>query len=79
MKSKIAGGGFGLHAARRLPAKTRIDYTGDRVPSSAAADGGNYFLETRKDVESIDAARTNCGEGRWVNDEVPLLEPTANS
>ena len=67
MKTKIDGGGLGLHAARPLPIGTRIDYTGDRVPLGSARDGGNYFLEILVDT-AIDAARTNAGEGRWVND-----------
>ena len=69
MKSPSIPGQLGLFAARPLPADTRINYTGDRVPLSAAADGGNYFLEISADPGiAIDAARTNCGEGRWVND-----------
>jgi len=69
MKSPSIPGQLGLVAARSLPVGTRIDYTGDKVPLSAAADGGNYFLQisTRPGI-AIDAARTNCGEGRWVND-----------
>jgi transposase InsO family protein len=67
MKSPSIPGQLGLVAARALPAGTRIDYTGDKVPLSAAADGGNYFLEISR-TTAIDAARTNCGEGRWVND-----------
>lgn len=67
MKSKVPGAGLGLFAARRLPKDERIDYTGDRVPLASGEDGGAYFLEVRRDM-AIDAARTNCGEGRWVND-----------
>ena len=66
-KTPIAGAGFGLFADRDLPPATTIDYTGDRVRLAAAADGGTYFLQTSQD-EAVDAARTNCGEGRWVND-----------
>ena len=68
MKSKaIPTGGMGLFAARRLPADTRIDYTGDRVPLQSEDDGGAYFLQIARG-QAIDAARTNAGEGRWVND-----------
>ena len=67
MKSTTPGAGFGLHAARDLPADTSIDYTGDRVPLASDADGGAYFLEIARGV-GIDAARTNAGEGRWCND-----------
>ena len=66
-KSAVPGAGFGLFAARDLPAGSRIDYTGDRVPLDADDDGGAYFLQT-KIGEAIDAARTNAGEGRWAND-----------
>ena len=66
-KSPTPDAGFGLFAARDLPRGTRIDYTGDRVPLDSDTDGGVYFLETKR-REAVDAARTNCGEGRWVND-----------
>ena len=69
MKSPSIPGQLGLVAARSLPVGTRIDYTGDKVPLAAAADGGNYFLQISTNPGiAIDAARTNCGEGRWVND-----------
>src|SRR4029450_1870022 len=65
--SAVPGAGLGLFAARPLPAQHDIDYTGDRVPLQSDRDGGAYFLQlTRR--EAIDAARTNAGEGRWVND-----------
>ena len=64
---KTTGRGFGLFAARDLPGKKRINYTGDRVPLESERDGGAYFLQLSQ-REAIDAARTNCGEGRWVND-----------
>ena len=65
--STVPGAGLGLFASKQLPAHTTIDYTGDRVPLAGDKDGGVYFLQTRGD-EAIDAARTNAGEGRWVND-----------
>ena len=65
--STVPGAGLGLFAARRLPAHSAIDYTGDRVPLAGDRDGGVYFLQTKRN-EAIDAARTNAGEGRWVND-----------
>jgi len=66
-KSEVPNAGKGLFAARHLPAGTRINYTGDRVPLASDRDGGAYFLETSKG-RAIDAARTNAGEGRWIND-----------
>jgi transposase InsO family protein len=65
--STVPGAGMGLHAARSLPVNHRIDYTGDRVPLESEHDGGTYFLQLSQH-EAIDAARTNAGEGRWVND-----------
>ena len=65
--STVPGAGLGLFAAKSLPARHTIDYTGDRVPLADEDDGGVYFLQTRSN-EAIDAARTNAGEGRWVND-----------
>ena len=65
--SSVAGAGLGLFASKALPAHHTIDYTGDRVPLAGDADGGVYFLQTKAN-EAIDAARTNAGEGRWVND-----------
>jgi hypothetical protein len=66
-RSNVPGAGMGLFAARDLPAGYDVDYTGDRVRLDTAADGGAYFLQIRRD-EAIDAARTNAGEARWVND-----------
>ena len=66
-KSSIPNAGKGLFAARFLPADTRINYTGDRVPLASDKDGGAYFLEIKKGA-AIDAARTNAGQGRWIND-----------
>lgn len=66
-KSKIAGAGFGLIAARQLPAGFNVDYSGDLMPLGSADDGGAYFLQTKRNV-GVDAARTNAGDGRWVND-----------
>ena len=66
-KSPIAGAGLGLFADRDLPADYRVDYTGDRVPLASDRDGGSYFLQLSVGV-AVDAARTNCGEGRWIND-----------
>ena len=66
-KSLVPGAGMGLFAARRLDSNTSIDYTGDRIPLESDQDGGAYFLELSGQA-AVDAARTNCGEGRWVND-----------
>ena len=65
--STVPGAGLGLFASKALPVDHNIDYTGDRVPIESERDGGAYFLQTKVD-EAIDAARTNSGEGRWVND-----------
>jgi hypothetical protein len=66
-KSTVPNAGFGLFADRRLSAGTDIDYTGDRVPLDSDSDGGVYFLKVGIRT-AIDAARTDAGEGRWVND-----------
>lgn len=69
-KSTAAGAGRGLFVARKegLPAGFAIPYTGDVIPLDEGNHvGGTYVLETR-DGEGIDAARRNCGLGRWVND-----------
>ena len=59
--------GFGLVATRALPKGTRIPYTGDKISLRSKRRGGTYVLQVKK-YEGIDAARTNSGEGRWVND-----------
>lgn len=64
---KVPGKGFGLFADRHLPSGTSIDYTGDRVVTNSDRVGGEYFLQDARG-SAIDAARTNSGEGRWVND-----------
>ena len=66
-RSTVAGAGMGLFASRDLPARTRIDYTGDRRVDLTEQDGGAYFLGITGRT-AIDAARTNTGPGRWVND-----------
>ena len=67
--SGIPGAGRGLFAAWHagLPPKHRIPYTGDEIVLSNDGKGGPYVLETKNGV-GIDAARRNCGVGRWVND-----------
>jgi hypothetical protein len=66
-KSTIPSAGRGLFAARDLPANHRVAYTGDEIALRADENGGPYVLETRRGT-GIDAARRNCGLGRWVND-----------
>jgi len=66
-QSTVPNAGMGLFAAKPLTRNFFIDYTGDRVPLESEDDGGAYFLQIYRD-QAIDAARTNCGEGRWVND-----------
>ena len=65
-KSTVVGAGRGLWAARALKKGYRIPYTGDRVPLTDEI-GGAYFLQLTRHI-GIDAARTNSGEGRWIND-----------
>ena len=65
-KSAVPGFGMGLHAARDLPRGTLIRYTGDSIPLDDDC-GGAYFLQLTNRV-GIDGARTNAGEGRWIND-----------
>ena len=66
-KSPVPSAGFGLFAARSLPAGTRIQYSGDRERLRSEQDGGAYFLQLTRS-SAINAARTNAGEGRWIND-----------
>jgi hypothetical protein len=74
--SSVPGAGRGLFAGRRegLPLNHRIPYTGDRIAlDDGNTVGGPYVLETKRD-EGIDAARRNCGLGRWVNDPRGALD-----
>ena len=64
--SSMPGIGRGLFAAKPLPDNYRIDYTGDRVALDGV-NGGAYYLQLSR-ATAIDAARTNSGEGRWMND-----------
>jgi hypothetical protein len=66
-RSTVPGAGRGLFAARTLRAGAQIHYTGDVVPLPDGSAGGVYYLQIRKST-AIDAARTNAGEGRWIND-----------
>ena len=68
-KSTVPGAGRGLFAAWAggLPADHRIPYTGDEMELLSDQHGGAYVLKIREG-EGIDAARRNCGLGRWVND-----------
>ena len=50
-----------------LPTGHRIPYTGDAIALRDDEDGGPYVLQTKRGA-GIDAARRNCGLGRWVND-----------
>jgi hypothetical protein len=67
-KSSVPDAGRGLFAARDLPKGRRVPYTGDLINTDGGRVGGAYVLETRNNVEGIDAARRNSGLGRWVND-----------
>ena len=68
-KSTIPGAGKGLFAYGRdgLPQGFNIPYTGDLIELTPQVAGGPYVLQLRNDA-GIDAARTNCGVARWVND-----------
>ena len=72
-QSEHAEAGKGLHASRELwpggPGRrkgNRVRYTGDLI-KTGDAEGSHYVLEL-SELLSIDAARTNAGEGRMVND-----------
>jgi hypothetical protein len=67
--SSVQGAGRGLFAAwpTGLPKGHRIPYTGDEIVLRDDSPGGPYVLQTKRG-EGIDAARRNCGLGRWVND-----------
>ena len=69
-KSTVPSAGKGLFAAwpQGLPKGHRVPYTGDLISTEGGRIGGAYVLETRTNVEGIDAARRNSGLGRWVND-----------
>ena len=66
-KSTIPGAGFGIVATRPLPVGTRVLYSGDIMPLHGDGDGGAYYLQLTRD-RAVDAARTNAGDGRWLND-----------
>ena len=66
-QSTVQDAGRGLFAARELPANHRVPYTGDEIELRADVNGGPYVLQTGRGI-GIDAARRNCGLGRWVND-----------
>lgn len=68
-QSSVPGAGRGLFAAWHdgLPKGHRIPYTGDEIALRSDEDGGPYVLEMKRG-SGIDAARRNCGLGRWVND-----------
>jgi len=59
--------GLALHTTRAfLKGETVSEYSGDLVGADAH---GNYVLALRKkDGGSVDAARTNTADGRWIND-----------
>ena len=61
--------GMGLYATRDFKVGEFIAaYSGELV-NGGANTGGPYYLQLRRaGNECIDAARTNSGDGRWVND-----------
>jgi len=65
--SGVAGRGLFVAWESGLSPKHRIPYTGDEIILSNDKKGGPYVLEVKNGV-GIDAARRNCGVGRWVND-----------
>jgi hypothetical protein len=70
-KAQVRGAGMGLHATRDFERNEIIaDYTGELIhDDNDDGVGGPYFLGlTRRDHGCIDAARTNSGDGRWIND-----------
>jgi hypothetical protein len=67
-KSKVAGAGNGLFAARDFAVGEHLaDYTGDELIIRQDGDGGPYCLALTRN-RAIDAAPTNTGYGRWAND-----------
>lgn len=65
--STIPNAQLGLFASRHFAIGDLVaEYTGDRIVRDSQA-YGQYFLELTAS-EAVDAARTNCGAGRWVND-----------
>lgn len=73
-KSTIEGAGLGLFARRAFKTEDVIaTYTGDLIPTGAGWDredgfeGSQYVLELSEQV-AVDAARTNTGDGRMMND-----------
>ncbi len=71
--SGIASAGLGLFAEKDFAVDEEVCvYTGDRInadfkSSDSDGIGGTYFLQ-RTQREGIDAARSNCGPGRYAND-----------
>ena len=62
--------GMGLFATKDFAVgETIADYSGELV-NGGNDSGGPYYLQLRRagGNECIDAARTNSGDGRWVND-----------
>ena len=60
--------GMGLFATRDFAAGEHLaDYTGDYLIPLRDNVGGPYALQIKRSL-LIDAARTNTGAGRWVND-----------
>jgi transposase InsO family protein len=76
-RSKVSGAGMGLMATKDFaPDETIGLYTGELRHGG----GGAYYLALRMagGDANIDAARTNTGDGRWVNDPrgmVPRVRP----
>ena len=70
-KSNVPGAGLGLFAAKAYTQGALIcKYTGDRIIADFRDNdeiGGPYYLERKLD-EATDAARTDCGPGRYAND-----------
>lgn len=65
--STIPNAEFGLFAAKDFDVGDKVaKYTGDRIARDNNATG-QYFLHITAG-EAVDAARTNCAAGRWVND-----------
>ena len=63
--------GLGLFATRDFKRREAItDYSGELVRGRAEHEAKSaYYLQLRtRGEQSIDAARTNSGDGRWVND-----------
>jgi hypothetical protein len=80
-KSPVENAGFGLFATKEFKRGDHIvDYTGDQLSINVRQpnSGGVYCLQLNQ-RESIDAARTNTGYGRYANDPKGSIAGSPNA